>query len=103
MKIRFNSGVWCCRTLAALTVVLLSATSAAAEFFATPLPDGGLAITDIAGAEVDVVNGEPVGTRPEICPVGAYYFNELATDKAQMVLTDCATGEGDFSVEFQAE
>ena len=98
-----NPAVGPRRFLLALAAWSFSATSASSQFFAAPVSDGDLVVTDAGGVEVEVVNGDPVGTRPEICPVGAFYFNELASDKAQMVLTDCATGEGAFTVQFQAE
>jgi hypothetical protein len=91
------------RALAGLIALPLFTAAAAAQYYATPQVGGEVEVTDATGGEVSVVNGEPVGTRPDNCPGDAFYFNELATDKAQMVLTDCATGEGAFSVEFQAD
>jgi len=103
MDVRFSPAIGSRHIVVAFAALPLFATSASGQFFAAPTPGGELVVTDGGGVEVEALNGDPVGTRPEICPVGAYYFSELATDKAQMVLMDCATGEGAFTVEFQAE
>jgi hypothetical protein len=76
----------------------LTAAAAAQQFFAEQDADGEIGVVDDAGAAVPVVNGDPVGTRPYLCPSDAYYFTELDTDKAQLVLTDCATGQGSYAV-----
>ena len=86
--------------LAALTIFILLASHAfALEFFGEQEPDGDLRIIDGAGAEVTVLSGNPLGTRPDICLPGSYYFNELESDKSQMVLTDCATDNGSYPVQ----
>jgi hypothetical protein len=84
----------------ALALPLLTA-EASAQFYASEEAGGDLQVFAEGGAEVPVVNGDPVGTRPDVCPIDAFYFNELASDKAQLVLTDCATGQGTYSVDFQ--
>ena len=100
-RINLSVAHWRAPVIAGLIALPLFTAGASAQFYATPQAEGAVVVTDAAGAEVPMVEGDPVGTRPEICPVHAFYFNELDTDKAQMVLTDCATGEGSFGVEFQ--
>lgn len=86
--------------LAALTTLILFASIARAEeFYGQQEGDGEVRVVDSNGAEVPIVNGDPLGTRPDSCPIGSYYFNELPTDKAQIVLTDCATGNGSYPVQ----
>lgn len=70
----------------------------AQQFFAEQEADGEIRVVDATGADVPVVNGDPVGSRPSTCPLDSFYFTELDTDKAQLVLTDCATGQGSFAV-----
>jgi hypothetical protein len=82
-----------------LALPALTAPVSAQAFFATPQGDGSVVVTDNGGAEVSIVNGDPVGTRPGDCPAHSYYFNDLDTDKAKLVLTDCATGDGTYEVE----
>lgn len=85
--------------LAGLIVVPFSAAAASAEqFFAEQDAGGGVNVVDASGAPVSVVYGEPIGTRPDYCPSDAYYFTEMDTDRAQLVLTDCATGQGSYTV-----
>ena len=64
---------------------------------------GELKIVDSAGAEVNVAVADPVGTRPEPCPGGAYYVAEVPTDSSKLVLTDCATGTEQHTVELQGQ
>lgn len=86
--------------LVALTTLILFASIAQAEeFYGQTEGDGEVRVVDANGAEVPVVNGDPLGTRPDTCPSGSYYFNELDTDKAQIVLTDCTTGTGSYPVQ----
>jgi hypothetical protein len=82
-----------------IALPVLAAPASAQEFFATPQADGSIVVTDDGGAQVSIVNGDPVGTRPGDCPSDSYYFNDLDTDKAKLVLTDCTTGEGTYDVE----
>jgi len=85
--------------LAALTLFILLASHATAlEFFAEA--DGNsLRVTDNNGAAVTVLTGDPIGSRPNICLPGQFYFNELDSDKAQVVLTDCATNNGNYPIQ----
>ena len=85
--------------LAAMLVAVFASTSASAQFFATPESDGDLLVLDSFGAEMTVVASDPVGVRPDVCPSGAYHVAEVPEDISQLVLTDCATGEGQFTVE----
>jgi hypothetical protein len=104
LDIRFNSTIAHWRVLAlivSLTGLPLWTAGASAQFYASQEIDGEIHVVDGGGTDVPVVNGDPVGTRPDDCPADAFYFNELASDKAQLVLTDCASGQGAFSVEFQ--
>ena len=78
---------------------LLPSAGSSADFFATPEADGDLLVLDQNGAEVTVVSSDPVGTRPENCPAEAYHVAEVPEDISQLVLTDCATGQGQFTVE----
>lgn len=82
--------------------VLIAASSASAQFYATQAPTGDIAVVDANGASVEVVTGDPVGERPSLCPSGAYHVVELPTDTSQLVLTDCASGQEQYSVEFGA-
>jgi hypothetical protein len=82
-----------------LAVPLSAATASAQQFFAEAEGGGEVNIVDASGTDVPVVDGDPFGTRPDTCPSDSYYFNELDSDKAQLVLTDCATGLGTYTVE----
>jgi hypothetical protein len=79
----------------------LASGHAHAEFYATQDLTGEILVTDENGAPVPVVTGDPVGTRADICPDGAYYVAALPTDMSQLVLTDCATDTEHHSVEPQ--
>lgn len=81
---------------------LTFAQQSSAQFLATPEADGDLLVVDEAGVEVEVVASDPVGERPVACPAGAYHVAEVPEDASQLVLTDCATGEGQYTVEIQA-
>ena len=85
--------------LAGLLALPTFATSASAEtFFAEINYAGNIDVVDSTGAAVSVVYGTPVGTKPSYCPADSYYVKALETDKAEIVLTDCATGEQNHSV-----
>ena len=85
--------------LAALSILLFLASQApATEFFGEQEADG-VRVVDGSGADVNVLTGNPFGSRPDFCPWGSYYFNELESDKAQLVLTDCATDDGTYPVQ----
>ena len=73
----------------------------ATQFFATQDLDGDISIVDESGAEVPIAESDPVGERPIFCPFGSYYVTELPTDRAKLVLTDCATGLGQYDVELR--
>ena len=88
-------------TLAGL-LLLGAASNAVAQFYATQDADGDLTIVDEAGAEVPVATSDPVGERPDICPSDAYHIAEVPTDRSKLVLTDCATGEGQYTVEMRS-
>ena len=81
----------------------LAASPATAEFFAEQDLYGELKIVDSAGAEVNVAVADPVGTRPDPCPGGAYYVAEVPTDSSKLVLSDCATGTEQHTVELQGQ
>jgi hypothetical protein len=81
------------------TLILLASFARAEDFFGQQESGGGIRVVDSGGVEVPVVMGDPVGTRPDSCPTGSYYFTELASDKAQIVLSDCATGNGSYPVQ----
>jgi hypothetical protein len=76
-------------------------SSAYAQFFATRSYGGEMLVTDSAGTPIDVVASDPVGERPPLCPDESYYVAELPTDISELVLTDCATDEGRYTVEMQ--
>jgi hypothetical protein len=83
-------------------VLFVSVSSSAhAQFFATRSYGGEMLVTDAAGTPVDVVASDPVGERPPLCPDESYYVAELPTDISELVLTDCATDEGRYTVEMQ--
>ncbi len=87
--------------IAAACLAVIPASNAAAQFLATQESTGDIAVVDESGTAVEVVTADPVGTRPDVCPSGAYHVAELPTDISQLVLTDCATGE-DYNVEMQS-
>ena len=82
--------------------LILTGSGAAAQFYATQDADGELTIVNEAGAEVPVATSDPVGQRPEICPSDAYHVAEAPTDSSKLILTDCATGEGQYTVEMRS-
>ncbi len=97
LTVRRPSGV---AFLVTLTTLILVASFARADgFFGQQESNGDIRVVDSGGAAVPVVMGDPVGTRPDVCPSGSYYFTELANDKAQIVLSDCATGSGNYPVQ----
>jgi len=87
---------------ATVALVLLSAGSHA-QFQAVPNLDGNVVILDTNGTEVAVAPAEPVGIRPMDCPSGAYYVSEVPTDKTELVLTDCATSQSQYTVDMQGQ
>ena len=74
----------------------------ATQFFATQDLNGDISIVDESGVEVPIAEADPVGERPGYCPYGSYYVAELPTDRAKLVLTDCATGLGQYDVELRS-
>jgi hypothetical protein len=88
---------------AATLVVLLSSTGGMAQFRATPDIDGNMIVVDTSGQIVEVAPGDPVGTRPTDCPGDAFYVSEVQNDKTELVLTDCATNQHQYTVEMQEQ
>jgi hypothetical protein len=89
--------------LAALTVLLLFASQAPAlEFYGEQDADGGVRVVNDIGAEVNALTGNPIGSRPDFCPSGSYYFTELDSDKAQLVLNACSSDAGEYPVQLLA-
>lgn len=86
---------------AAAVVLFLSSTGGMAQFRATPNLDGDPIILDATGQEVLIAPADPVGTRPMDCPTDAYYVAEVQSDKTELVLTDCATSQHQYTVEMQ--
>lgn len=82
-----------------VTFAAVACPASAQEFFVEQEFIGEVTVVDASGAEVPIVNGTPFGTRPGYCPSDSYYFNDLESDKAEVVLTDCATGEGAYEVQ----
>src|SRR4051794_40454863 len=81
---------------------LLSSSSASlAQFHAVPNPEGETIVLDESGLTVEIAAADPVGVRPEYCPHTAYYVSEVQTDKTELVLADCLTGEHQYTVDMQ--
>jgi hypothetical protein len=88
--------------IAAATVLLaLSSATSSAQFRAVT-EAGETTILDAGGQEVSVAPADPVGTRPMDCPATAFYVSEVPNDKTELVLTDCATGLSQYTVEMVA-
>lgn len=87
---------------AAAALLLLSSTGAMAQFYATLDEDGNTTVYDTNGQVVPIATAEPVGTRPIDCPSDAYYVSEVPSDKTELVLTDCASSQDQYTVEMQA-
>ena len=89
-------------TLSAAAIALfLSSTGGMAQFHATLDTDGNTTVFDTNGQEVPIATADPVGTRPFDCPSDAYYVSEVQSDKTELVLTDCATNQDQYTVEMQ--
>jgi hypothetical protein len=91
-----------CALAAAAAVFVLSSAQVAAQFYATLDEQGATTVYDTNGAEVPIATAEPVGTRPMDCPSEAYYVSEVPSDKTELVLTDCATNQNQYTVEMQS-
>lgn len=104
MRSNLDLSVWTVAKTAAATIVLvLSSTGSYAQFRAVPNIEGDVIILDANDAEVTVAPAEPVGIRPMDCPSGAYYVSEVPTDTTELVLTDCATSQNQYTVEMQGQ
>jgi hypothetical protein len=88
--------------VAAVLLMIASAPAGATQFYATQGLDGDISVVDESGLEVPIATADPVGERPGLCPYGSYYVAELPTDRAKLVLTDCATGLGQYDVELKS-
>ena len=86
--------------LIALLVAAAAPGSALAQqqFYAKPSVTGDVAVVDEAGEPVAIVTSE-VGVRPAECPGNHFYVAQLPSDASQLVLTDCATDQGQYKVE----
>ena len=90
------------RHMGAAALLLLSSTGAMAQFHATLDEDGNTTVYDTNGQVVPIATADPVGTRPIDCPSDAYYVSEVPSDKTELVLTDCASSQDQYTVEMQA-
>jgi hypothetical protein len=87
---------------ATAALFLLSSSSASlAQFHAVPNPEGETVVLDAVGLPVEIAPADPVGVRPDYCPHTAYYVSEVQTDKTELVLADCLTGEHQYTVDMQ--
>ena len=90
-------------TLAAATALLvLSSTDGQAQFYAMIDEEGVTTVYYSDGAVVPIATADPVGERPLNCPSDAYYVSEVPSDKTELVLTDCASSQDQYTVEMQA-
>jgi hypothetical protein len=80
-------------------LLLFNGSGLAADFYATQQLDGDLQVVDAAGMEASIATQDIVGTRPDFCPSGSYYFMQPPEDQTLLVLSDCATGEEQHTVE----
>ena len=97
-----NIGARSACTLTAATVFLLAFGSAGmAQFHAVPNPDGETIVLDTDGLAVEIAPADPVGVRPDYCPWTSYYVLEVQSDKTELLLADCATGEHQYTVDMQ--
>jgi len=87
---------------ATVAVLILSSTHGWAQFHATLDEEGNTTVYDPNGAEVPIATADPVGTRPFDCPSESYYVSEVPSDKTELVLTDCATNQDQYTVEMQS-
>ena len=85
---------------AALFLLSLSSVSLA-QFHAIPNPDGETLVVDAAGLPVEIAKADPIGVRPDYCPYTSYYVYEVQTDKTELVLADCLTGQHQYTVDMQ--
>ena len=84
-------------------VLFLSSTGGFAQFLAMLNVDGDTIVFDTSGQEVPIATADPVGSRPMDCPSDAFYVSEVQSDKTELVLTDCATGLDQYTVEMQGQ
>lgn len=88
---------------AAATLLLISTSASLAQFQATVDEDGNTTVLNAGGQEVPIAPAEPVGTKPMDCPIGAFYVSEVPNDTTELVLTDCATGQQQYTVEMAGQ
>ena len=91
----------CTHAVTAAAIFLSLSSGAMAQFYATIDEDGGTTVFDTSDQEVPIATADPVGTRPLDCPSGAYYASEAQSDKTELILTDCASGQNQYTVEMQ--
>ena len=104
MHSNLDLSAWTVGKIAAASIALiLSSTGSYAQFRAVPNIEGEVVIVDANDAAVTVAPAEPVGIRPMDCPSGAYYVSEVPTDTTELVLTDCATSQNQYTVEMQGQ
>lgn len=99
--VRAKSGRYTLAASAVAIFLFMSSTGGMAQFYATQDVDGNTTVFDPNGQEVPIATTDPVGTRPIDCPSDAYYVSEVQTDKTELVLTDCATNQNQYTVEMQ--
>ena len=86
---------------AAAAFLFLSSTGGMAQFHAAQDTEGNTTVFDTNDQEVPIASADPVGTRPADCPSDSYYVSEVLTDTTELVLTDCSTGQDQYTVEMQ--
>lgn len=102
IDVRAIARAKCNLTMAAAAAFLfLSSTGGMAQFRATQDTDGDTTVFDTNDQEVPIALADPAGTRPADCPSDSYYVSEVLTDKTELVLTDCATNQDQYTVEMQ--
>jgi hypothetical protein len=74
-------------------------TAGFAQFHAVPDAGGDTIVIDANGLPVEIAPADPVGVRPGYCPPTAFYVYEVQTDKTELVVVDCLTGEQQYTVD----
>lgn len=101
IDVRAKSGRYTLTASAVAIFLFMSPTEGMAQFYATLDTNGDTTVFDTSGQEVPVATADPVGTRPVDCPSDSYYVSEVQSDKTELVLTDCATNQDQYTVEMQ--